>query len=38
VALLLKQRGISRVRPLAGGFYGWRDRGLPLVAALSRPA
>jgi len=31
VALLLKKRGITRVRPLAGGFHGWRDRGFPLV-------
>jgi rhodanese-related sulfurtransferase len=31
VALLLKRHGITRVRPLLGGFHGWRDRGLPLV-------
>jgi hypothetical protein len=31
VALLLRRRGIERVRPLAGGFYAWRDRGYPLV-------
>jgi rhodanese-related sulfurtransferase len=31
VALLLRRRGISRVRPLAGGFLGWRDAGFPLV-------
>ncbi len=30
MALLLKKRGITRVRPLAGGFHGWRDRGFPL--------
>jgi len=30
VALLLKKRGVTRVRPLAGGFHGWRDRGFPL--------
>jgi 3-mercaptopyruvate sulfurtransferase SseA len=29
VALLLRRRGIERVRPLAGGLYGWRDRGYP---------
>jgi len=32
VALLLRRRGIERVRPLAGGYRAWRDRGYPLVA------
>jgi rhodanese-related sulfurtransferase len=38
VALLLRRRGIARVRPLAGGFEAWRRAGLPLAgsAALSR--
>jgi len=31
VALLLKQRGITRVRPLQGGLDGWRERGFPLA-------
>jgi rhodanese-related sulfurtransferase len=31
VALLLRERGIERVRPLAGGLRGWRDRGYPMV-------
>jgi hypothetical protein len=31
VALLLRRRGIVRVRPLAGGFHGWRKLGYPLV-------
>jgi len=31
VALLLKRRGIERVRPLAGGYHAWRDRGYPMV-------
>jgi rhodanese-related sulfurtransferase len=31
VALLLRRRGIERVRPLAGGFHAWRDRGYPMV-------
>jgi len=31
VALLLRRRGIERVRPLAGGFYAWRDLGYPTV-------
>jgi 3-mercaptopyruvate sulfurtransferase SseA len=30
VALLLRRRGIERVRPLAGGLEGWRARGYPL--------
>ena len=30
MALTLKKKGIKKVRPLAGGFYGWRDKGLPL--------
>jgi rhodanese-related sulfurtransferase len=33
VALLLKKRGIERVRPLLGGFGAWRDRGYPMVLA-----
>jgi rhodanese-related sulfurtransferase len=31
VALLLVQRGITRVRPLLGGLDAWRDRGFPLA-------
>jgi hypothetical protein len=38
VALLLRGRGIQRVRPLAGGFYGWRDLGYPLTALGLTPA
>jgi len=30
VALLLKRRGIERVRPLAGGFRAWQDLGYPV--------
>jgi membrane protein DedA with SNARE-associated domain/rhodanese-related sulfurtransferase len=45
VALQLHRFGINRVRPLRGGFEGWRDAGLPLIdyipppveAALTRP-
>jgi membrane protein DedA with SNARE-associated domain/rhodanese-related sulfurtransferase len=32
VALQLHKLGVQRVRPLRGGFEGWRDAGLPLVA------
>jgi len=35
VALLLRRRGITRIRPLAGGLDGWRRRGYPLVAPQS---
>ena len=37
MALILRRRGIERVRPLAGGFHAWRDRGYP-VQALPRAA
>jgi rhodanese-related sulfurtransferase len=32
VALVLKRRGVTRVRPLEGGFSAWRERGLPVEA------
>ena len=37
MALILRRRGIERVRPLAGGFRAWRDLGYPLtdLAALA---
>lgn len=31
MALLLRRRGIERVRPLAGGFHAWRDLGYPMI-------
>jgi len=31
VALLLKRYGIERVRPLAGGYWAWRDLGYPMT-------
>ena len=34
VALQLHKLGISRVRPLRGGFEGWRDAGYPLIDYL----
>ncbi|HET7102083.1 MAG TPA: hypothetical protein VFJ52_13100 [Terriglobia bacterium] len=27
---MLKRRGIMRVRPLAGGLAGWKQKGFPL--------
>jgi len=29
-ALMLKKRGASKVRPLAGGFKAWRSRNYPV--------
>jgi len=34
VALLLKKRGIERVRPLEGGLDGWRSRGYAVQVSL----
>jgi len=30
LALTLRKQGITRVRPLLGGYFAWRDAGLPL--------
>jgi rhodanese-related sulfurtransferase len=30
VALLLKQKGIERVRPLRGGFEAWKGLSFPI--------
>lgn len=30
MALLLRKRGITRIRPLAGGFPAWLDHGFPV--------
>ncbi|HKE32948.1 MAG TPA: hypothetical protein VKD65_14560 [Candidatus Angelobacter sp.] len=32
MALQLRRKGIKQVRPLAGGFFGWREKGFPLMA------
>jgi rhodanese-related sulfurtransferase len=32
VALALRKLGVVRVRPLAGGLEGWRERGYPMTA------
>ena len=34
MALMLRKRGITRVRPLAGGIAEWRERAFPLEARL----
>lgn len=31
MALLLRRRGIERVRPLAGGYRAWRSLGYPMT-------
>jgi 3-mercaptopyruvate sulfurtransferase SseA len=36
VALILRRRGIERVRPLAGGFRAWRDLGYPMTGLSAR--
>jgi rhodanese-related sulfurtransferase len=33
LALLLRSKGITRIRPLSGGYEGWRSRGYPLSLA-----
>jgi len=30
VALLLRNKGVKRIRPLQGGLDAWRDLGYPL--------
>jgi len=30
VALLLRNKGVKRIRPLQGGLEAWRDLGYPL--------
>jgi rhodanese-related sulfurtransferase len=35
VALLLRERGIVRVRPLHGGFEAWRALGFPVEAVAN---
>ncbi len=37
MALILRRRGIERVRPLAGGFHAWRDRGYPTISVADTP-
>jgi membrane protein DedA with SNARE-associated domain/rhodanese-related sulfurtransferase len=37
VAMELRRLGVHRVRPLRGGFQGWKDAGYPLEAVLVNP-
>lgn len=34
---MLKRRGITRVRPLAGGLAGWKEKGYPLEVRQVTP-
>jgi rhodanese-related sulfurtransferase len=36
-AMKLKKLGITRVRPLEGGYDAWRELGLPAGARPKRP-
>jgi len=38
LALLLRSHGITRIRPLAEGYEGWRRRGFPLSVAKADPS
>jgi membrane protein DedA with SNARE-associated domain/rhodanese-related sulfurtransferase len=37
LALLLRSKGITRIRPLAEGYEGWRSRGFPLALPKNGP-
>jgi 3-mercaptopyruvate sulfurtransferase SseA len=37
VALLLRSKGVQKIRPLAGGLDGWRKMGYPVVTADQKP-
>lgn len=37
MALMLKRRGITRVRPLAGGLLAWKEKGYPLDVRQTAP-
>ena len=36
MALLLRRRGIERVRPLAGGYKAWRNLGYPMTRLTTK--
>ncbi|MEW6247322.1 MAG: DedA family protein/thiosulfate sulfurtransferase GlpE [Nitrospirota bacterium] len=37
MALMLRRKGITKVRPLAGGIDAWRERAFPLEATVRQP-
>ncbi len=38
MALDLQKHGITRVRPLEGGYHGWRELGFPVEPVVSADA
>jgi rhodanese-related sulfurtransferase len=38
IAFALRQKGVERVRPLAGGLQAWRDRGFPITSEVRFPS
>jgi 3-mercaptopyruvate sulfurtransferase SseA len=38
MALMLKRRGITRVRPLTGGLDAWRELAYPLEMVVAKEA
>ncbi|HXE74408.1 MAG TPA: hypothetical protein VNN18_02065 [Candidatus Xenobia bacterium] len=38
MALLLRRRGIQKVRPLEGGLQSWRQLGFPMKSSGAAPA
>jgi 3-mercaptopyruvate sulfurtransferase SseA len=36
VALLLRRRGVQKIRPLAGGLKEWRKKGYPVMSSGER--
>jgi 3-mercaptopyruvate sulfurtransferase SseA len=38
VALLLRKRGVSRIRPLAGGFEAWQAHRFPVEPLELQPS
>jgi 3-mercaptopyruvate sulfurtransferase SseA len=38
VALLLRRKGVQKIRPLAGGFDGWREKGFPVTGREEKAA
>ena len=37
MALTLRRLGVTRVRPLEGGYHGWRERGFPVETLVPLP-
>jgi 3-mercaptopyruvate sulfurtransferase SseA len=37
VALLLRKKGVKRIRPLEGGLEEWRRQGFPMANTTKEP-